>query len=135
MTDGWRERSSFSPAEFIAEFEDDPLAGIIVTDVGGMIGEGDASLGAITAWRRGTRHPVIARGTVYGIDDVARLKYVSQRRGHADRAGAADARRGSGRGDGGGRRPGRACRAASSNLPPMRPAPRAADLPPDPKPG
>ncbi len=76
MTDGWRSRSSFSPAEFIAEFEDDPLAGIIVTDVGGMMEQVDASLGTITALAAGTRHPVIARGTVYGIDDVARLKYV-----------------------------------------------------------
>lgn len=76
MTDGWRSRSSYTPEGFIAEFESDPLAGIIVTDVDGYIGEGEASLGTITALAAATRHPVIARGTVHGIDDVARLKYV-----------------------------------------------------------
>ena len=76
MTDGWRSRSSFTPAEFIAAFEDDPLAGIVVTDVDEHIGQGDASLGMITALAAATRHPVIARGTVASLDDIARLKYV-----------------------------------------------------------
>jgi phosphoribosylformimino-5-aminoimidazole carboxamide ribotide isomerase len=76
VTDGWRERSSFAPDSFLQAFEADPLAGIIVTDVGGLIDQGDASLGVITGLAAKTRHPVIARGTVASIDDVARLKYV-----------------------------------------------------------
>ncbi|HEY9040049.1 MAG TPA: 1-(5-phosphoribosyl)-5-[(5-phosphoribosylamino)methylideneamino] imidazole-4-carboxamide isomerase [Roseovarius sp.] len=76
MTDGWRTQSSFTPEDFIAAFEADPLAGIIVTDVDADIGQGDASLGTITALAAATRHPVIARGTVASIDDIARLKYV-----------------------------------------------------------
>lgn len=76
MTEGWRTRSSFTPAGFIAEFENDPLAGIIVTDVDDYIGEGEGNLATITALAGVTRHPVIGRGTVHHIDDVARLKYV-----------------------------------------------------------
>lgn len=76
VTDGWRERSSFAPDSFLTEFEADPLAGIIVTDVGGLIDQSDASLSVITALADATRHPVIARGTVHTTDDVARLKYV-----------------------------------------------------------
>lgn len=77
MTDGWRSRSSFTPAGFIAEFEADPLAGIIVTDVGGLIEEGDAILSLISGLAAATRHQIIARGTVAAIDDVTRLKYVA----------------------------------------------------------
>ncbi|MFX0542634.1 HisA/HisF-related TIM barrel protein [Roseovarius sp. S4756] len=76
VTDGWRERSSFTPESFLSAFEDDPLAGIIVTDVGAMIGETDGTLGMISGLAARTRHPVIARGTVSSVDDIARLKYV-----------------------------------------------------------
>ncbi|QIE45054.1 1-(5-phosphoribosyl)-5-[(5-phosphoribosylamino)methylideneamino] imidazole-4-carboxamide isomerase [Pseudohalocynthiibacter aestuariivivens] len=76
MTDGWRSRSSFTPETYVAAFDDAPLAGIIVTDIDADIADQDASLGVITGLAAQTRHPVIARGTVRGIDDVARLKYV-----------------------------------------------------------
>ncbi|MFX0546977.1 HisA/HisF-related TIM barrel protein [Roseovarius sp. S1116L3] len=76
VTDGWRERSSFAPDSFLKAFEDDPLAGVIVTDVGAMIGETDGTLGMISGLAARTRHPVIARGTVSSVDDIARLKYV-----------------------------------------------------------
>lgn len=76
VTDGWRERSSFAHDTFIAAFDSDPLAGIIVTDVDSHIDQRDASLSVITALAAATRHPVIARGTVASLDDVARLKYV-----------------------------------------------------------
>jgi len=76
MTDGWKSQSSFSPETFVAAFDDDPLAGIIVTDIDADIADRDASLGVITGLASGTRHPVIARGTVRSLDDVARLKYV-----------------------------------------------------------
>lgn len=76
VTDGWRERSSFSPESFLSAFDADPLAGIIITDVGAMMEETDGTLGMISGLAAQTRHPVIARGTVYTVDDVARLKYV-----------------------------------------------------------
>ena len=76
MTEGWRTRSAFEPESFIAAFDDAPLAGIIVTDIDADIMDGDGSLGVITGLAARTRHPVVARGTVRGADDVARLKYV-----------------------------------------------------------
>ncbi|WP_324753639.1 1-(5-phosphoribosyl)-5-[(5-phosphoribosylamino)methylideneamino] imidazole-4-carboxamide isomerase [Roseovarius sp. Pro17] len=76
VTDGWRESSSFTALSFLEAFEADPLAGVIVTDVDGLIDQRDASLSLITGLAAATRHPVIARGTVASVDDVARLKYV-----------------------------------------------------------
>lgn len=76
MTEGWKQRSAFQPETYVAAFDDAPLAGIIVTDIDADIEDSDGSLGVITRLAAQTRHPVIARGTVRGVDDVARLKYV-----------------------------------------------------------
>lgn len=76
MTEGWRTKSALVPEEFLSAFEDVPLAGVILTDIDADIEDRDASLGVITGLAAATRHPVIARGTVRTVDDVARLKYV-----------------------------------------------------------
>jgi len=76
MTEGWRTKSAFDPATYIKAFEEAPLAGIIVTDIDADIENTDGSLGVISGLAAVTRHPVIARGTVRTVDDVARLKYV-----------------------------------------------------------
>ncbi len=76
MTEGWRSKSAFDPADFIKSFEESPLAGVIVTDIDANIADADSSLGLITSLAGQTRHPVIARGTVRNADDVARLRYV-----------------------------------------------------------
>lgn len=76
MTEGWRSRSAFDPLTYVAAFDGAPLAGVIVTDIDADIADADASLALITSLAAATRHPVIARGTVRGVDDVARLKYV-----------------------------------------------------------
>ncbi|MBZ0122417.1 MAG: 1-(5-phosphoribosyl)-5-[(5-phosphoribosylamino)methylideneamino] imidazole-4-carboxamide isomerase [Roseovarius sp.] len=76
MTEGWRTKSAFDPETYIAAFDGAPLAGIIVTDIDADIADADASLAVISGLAAATRHPVIARGTVRNVDDVARLKYV-----------------------------------------------------------
>ncbi|MCZ7675999.1 MAG: 1-(5-phosphoribosyl)-5-[(5-phosphoribosylamino)methylideneamino] imidazole-4-carboxamide isomerase [Roseovarius sp.] len=76
MTEGWRSKSAFDPETYIGAFDDAPLAGIIVTDIDADIADADASLAVISGLAAATRHPVIARGTVRSVDDVARLKYV-----------------------------------------------------------
>ena len=76
MTDGWRQPSVFSPETFLEAFETAPLAGVIVTDIDSHIADTDGQLGVISGIAAQTRHPVIARGTVFQADDVARLKYV-----------------------------------------------------------
>lgn len=75
MTEGWRTRSAFTPEDYVKAFDDCPLAGIIVTDVDADIEDTDGSLGVITGLAAKTRLPVIARGTVRTVDDIARLKY------------------------------------------------------------
>ena len=76
MTEGWRTKSAFDPETYIAAFDDVPLAGIILTDIDADIEDSDGSLGVISGLAAKTRLPVIARGTVRSVDDVARLKYV-----------------------------------------------------------
>jgi len=76
MTAGWCEPSVFGADEFIRAFDGVPLAGLIVTDIDADIEESDGSLGVISGLAAKTRHPVIARGTVRGIDDVARLRFI-----------------------------------------------------------
>ncbi len=72
MTDGWRAPSAFTPETYVTAFDSAPLAGIIVTD----IDEQEAQLGVISGLAVKTRHPVIARGTIRNVDDIARLKYI-----------------------------------------------------------
>lgn len=76
MSDGWRAQSTFDPAEFIAAFDDDPLAAIIVTDIDAKLDAAEPSLALVTRIADAARAPVIARGLSRSIDDIARLKYV-----------------------------------------------------------
>lgn len=76
MTDGWRSPSAFGPDAVLASFEGVPLAGIIITDIDADIEDTDGSLGVISRLAGQTRLPVIARGTVRSVDDVARLRYI-----------------------------------------------------------
>lgn len=76
MTDGWRSPSAFTPDHFIRQFEDDPLAAIIVTDIDADIEQAEDSLALITAMAAVARAPVIARGLSRSLDNLAQLKYV-----------------------------------------------------------
>ena len=76
MTGGWTETSAYEPLDFIATFENDPLAAIIVTDIDADIEETDATVSLITRLADAARQPVIARGTIRGVDDISTLKYV-----------------------------------------------------------
>lgn len=77
MLDGWRQVSAFTPEGFIEGFDDLPLAGIIVTDIDSDIGEIDAQLGVISGLAANARAPIIASGVIRSLDDVSRLKYVT----------------------------------------------------------
>ncbi|WP_071672768.1 1-(5-phosphoribosyl)-5-[(5-phosphoribosylamino)methylideneamino]imidazole-4-carboxamide isomerase [Nioella nitratireducens] len=76
MSDGWRSTAAITPADFIAAFDEDPLAAILITDIDSDIEESDGSLGVISGLADGARAPVIARGLSRSLDDIARLKYV-----------------------------------------------------------
>jgi phosphoribosylformimino-5-aminoimidazole carboxamide ribotide isomerase len=76
MTNGWRDTAAITPADFMAAFDEDPLAAFIVTDIDADIEDSDGSLGVISHLADGARAPVIARGLSRSLDDIARLKYV-----------------------------------------------------------
>jgi phosphoribosylformimino-5-aminoimidazole carboxamide ribotide isomerase len=73
---GWREPSAFAPADFIAQFAEDPLAAIMVTDITADIDGVEEPLALVTELAGLARTPVIASGLVHSLDDIARLKYV-----------------------------------------------------------
>ena len=73
---GWREPSAFAPADFIAQFEGEPLAAIMVTDVSADVDGVEEPLALVTELAGLARTPVIASGLVHSLDDIARLKYV-----------------------------------------------------------
>jgi phosphoribosylformimino-5-aminoimidazole carboxamide ribotide isomerase len=76
MTDGWRSPSVFAPEDFLRQFDRDPLAAIIVTDIDADLEEAEDSLALVTRLAGLVRTPVLARGLVRSRDDLSRLKYV-----------------------------------------------------------
>ncbi len=76
VTNGWRMPSLYNPADFIRNFETDPLAAIIVTDIDAKVEDAEDALALVTDLAGRTRHPVIARGMARSLDDISRLKYV-----------------------------------------------------------
>jgi len=76
MTEGWRSTSAITPEDFIAAFDEDPLAAVIVTDIDADVQDSDGSLALVTRLADCARAPVIARGLSRSLDDIARLKYV-----------------------------------------------------------
>lgn len=77
MTNGWRNRASFTAEAVLAAYGDAPLAGVVMTDIDSDIDEVDAKLGVISGLASMVSHPVVAGGVVRNLDDVARLKYVA----------------------------------------------------------
>lgn len=76
MAGGWRTKTAFAPVDFVGWFAADPLAAVVVTDIDADIDAADASLSRVTAVAGAATQPVIARGTIRGLDDISRLKYV-----------------------------------------------------------
>ncbi|MFK7874203.1 MAG: HisA/HisF-related TIM barrel protein [Paracoccaceae bacterium] len=76
MCEGWRTESAFRPVDFLREFNQAPLAGVIVTDIDSDLRDRDAQLGVVSGLAAAARAPVVASGVVHCLDDVARLKYV-----------------------------------------------------------
>ncbi len=76
VSDGWRQKSAFTPSAFLKAFENDPFAAVIVTDIDADIGDAEDSIALITQLASEARTPVIARGLTRTLDDLSRLKYV-----------------------------------------------------------
>lgn len=75
-SDGWRQKSAFTPEAFLKAFENDPFAAIIITDIDADIGDAEDSLALITALAGQAKTQVFARGLSRSLDDLSRLKYV-----------------------------------------------------------
>lgn len=72
-TEGWRQTSEVSAEELAQQFDGEPLAAIVYTDIatdGMMTGP---NVAAMAAMQRAVRLPVVASGGVTTVDDVARL--------------------------------------------------------------
>ena len=72
-TDGWLETSDTAAIELARQFENEPLAAIVYTDIAtdGMLA--GPNLPAMREMRQAVRLPVIASGGVTTADDVAQL--------------------------------------------------------------
>lgn len=73
---GWNEASQFSAEEFVDIYITDPLAAIVVTDVTAKFKPEEDSFAMAVRLADYARTPVIARGMVRNLDDVARLTYL-----------------------------------------------------------
>lgn len=76
MTEGWQTASAFTPEGFISAFDSTPLAGVIITDIDSDMEEVEAQLGIVSALAAHVRVPVVVRGVVNTVDDIARAKYI-----------------------------------------------------------
>lgn len=72
-TDGWQRTSQQLAADFAARFQDEPIAGIVYTDISrdGMLT--GPNVEATAAIQKSVSVPVIASGGVSRLDDVRRL--------------------------------------------------------------
>ncbi|MEP5212687.1 HisA/HisF-related TIM barrel protein [Sulfitobacter pontiacus] len=77
MTEGWRSADAWQPHALMRAYDPLPLAGFIVTDIDNELSVVEEPLGLISGLARSVRTPVIASGVVRTLDDIARLKYVS----------------------------------------------------------
>jgi phosphoribosylformimino-5-aminoimidazole carboxamide ribotide isomerase len=72
-THGWLQTSQTAATELAKQFEEEPIAGIVYTDIAtdGMLA--GPNVAAMAQMQAAVRHPVIASGGVTTKDDVARL--------------------------------------------------------------
>lgn len=76
VSNGWQQKSAFTPSAFLKAFENDPFAAIIITDIDADNGDAEDSIALITQLAGEAKTQVIARGLSRTLDDLSRLKYV-----------------------------------------------------------
>jgi phosphoribosylformimino-5-aminoimidazole carboxamide ribotide isomerase len=71
--EGWLQTSDVRAADLVRQFEDEPLAAVVYTDIAvdGMLS--GPNLASLEEMRQATRLPLIASGGVASADDVGRL--------------------------------------------------------------
>lgn len=74
--DGWRNPTAFSPVDFAVQFQDAPLAAMILTDIDRDIDAPNSSIHHVAELSHHVRTPVIASGVVKELDDISTLKFL-----------------------------------------------------------
>jgi phosphoribosylformimino-5-aminoimidazole carboxamide ribotide isomerase len=72
-TEGWLDTSTIAAADLARQFEDEPLAALIYTDIAADGMMAGPNLAAMAQMREAVKLPVVASGGVTNLDDVARL--------------------------------------------------------------
>jgi phosphoribosylformimino-5-aminoimidazole carboxamide ribotide isomerase len=72
-TDGWLDTSTVAATELAGQFEDEPLAALIYTDIAADGMMAGPNLAAMTQMQAAVKLPVVASGGVTNLEDVARL--------------------------------------------------------------
>ena len=73
MTHGWQQPSALNPADFVGEFQQTPLAGIIVTDIDSDVKDRENTFELLDTLAEIVQSPVIASGVVRNLEDIDRL--------------------------------------------------------------
>lgn len=76
VIEGWTETTTFTPIDFIRQFEDVGLSAIIFTDIDRDEDHPESSFAHITNLAAHVRTPVIASGLVKSLDDISTLSYL-----------------------------------------------------------
>ncbi len=76
VVEGWAETTTFTPIEFVHQFENIGLAAIIYTDIDRDEDHPESSMAHITDLAAKVRIPVIASGVVKTLDDISTLSYL-----------------------------------------------------------
>jgi phosphoribosylformimino-5-aminoimidazole carboxamide ribotide isomerase len=76
VIDGWTETTTFTPIDFVHQFENVGLAAIIYTDIDRDEGFPDSTMAHATSLAAKVRTPIIVSGVVKTLDDVSTLSYL-----------------------------------------------------------
>jgi phosphoribosylformimino-5-aminoimidazole carboxamide ribotide isomerase len=72
-TEGWLDTSKVAAIDLARQFEGEPLAALIYTDIAADGMMGGPNLAAMAEMREAVKLPLVASGGVTNVDDVARL--------------------------------------------------------------
>jgi phosphoribosylformimino-5-aminoimidazole carboxamide ribotide isomerase len=76
VIEGWTEATSFTPTDFVRQFDDIGLAAIIYTDIDRDEDHPESTMAHTADLASKVRTPVIASGVVKSLDDISTLSYL-----------------------------------------------------------
>jgi phosphoribosylformimino-5-aminoimidazole carboxamide ribotide isomerase len=76
VVEGWTETTTFTPEDFVHQFDNVGLAAIIYTDIDRDEGFPDSTMAHATNLAAKVRTPIIVSGVVKTLDDISTLSYL-----------------------------------------------------------